>query len=49
MGTIGSLVVSVQFMRDDGVWPPRFAVRLGRIGLAGGIVSILALVPAGVF
>jgi hypothetical protein len=45
--TIGSLVVSIRFLRDDMVWPTRFALRLAKIGLAGGIVSIAALVLAG--
>ncbi|MGH3054562.1 MAG: hypothetical protein ACRDL7_06245 [Gaiellaceae bacterium] len=48
VATIGSLVVSVWILRDDMVWPTRFALRLAKIGLAGGIVSILALVVAGV-
>jgi hypothetical protein len=48
VATIGAIAVSIQLMRDDMVWPTRFAVRLARIGLAGGLVSIAALVVAGV-
>ena len=48
VATIGSLVVSIQFLRDDRLWPTRFALRLGKIGLAGGLVSITALVVAGI-
>jgi hypothetical protein len=48
VATIGSLVVSIQFLRDDMVWPTSFALRLGKIGLAGGLVSIAALGVAGI-
>jgi hypothetical protein len=48
VATIGALAVSIQFMRDDRVWPTRVAIRLARIGLVGGIVSIAALALAGV-
>ena len=48
VATIGSLVVSIWVLRDEMVWPTRFALRLAKIGLAGGIVSIAALALAGV-
>jgi hypothetical protein len=40
--------VSIQFLRDDMVWPTRFALRLAKIGLAGGLVSLAALRVAGI-
>jgi hypothetical protein len=48
VATIGSLVVSIWVLRDEMVWPTRVALRLAKIGLAGGIVSIAALALAGV-
>ena len=48
VATIGALVVSIQCLRDDMVWPTRVALRLARIGLVGGIVSIAALALAGI-
>ena len=48
VATIGALLVSIQFMRDDLVWPTRVAIRLVRIGLVGGLVSIAALALAGI-
>lgn len=47
LATLGAFAVAIQFLRDDMVWPTRLALRLARIGLAGGIVSIAALVVAG--
>ena len=47
VATLGALGVSIHFFRDDLVWPTRSAKRLARIGLAGGIVSVAALVLAG--
>ena len=47
IATIGALVVSIQFFVSDDLWATPFARRLARIGLTGGIVSILALVSAG--
>ena len=47
VATLGSLAVAIQLLRDDMVWPTRIALRLAKIGLAGGIVSIVALVVAG--
>jgi hypothetical protein len=46
--TLGSLVVATQVLRDDHVWPTRLALRLAKLGLAGGILSIVALVLTGV-
>ena len=47
VATLGALVVSIHFLRDGLVWPTRVAVRLAKLGLACGIVSIAALVLAG--
>ena len=47
VATLGSLVASIWMLRDDLVWPTRLALRLAKIGLAGGLVSIAALVLAG--
>jgi len=46
--TLGALGVSIAVLRSYDLWPTRLAIRLARIGLAGGIVSILALVLAGI-
>jgi trimethylamine:corrinoid methyltransferase-like protein len=46
--TIGSLVASIWLLRDDLVWPTRLALRLAKIGLAGALVSIAALMLAGI-
>lgn len=48
VATIGSLVVSISVLGSYDLWPTRVALRLARIGLAGGIVSILALVLSGI-
>ncbi len=48
VATVGAFVVSLQILRDDMVWLTRFAFHLVQIGLAGGILSIVALVLAGV-
>jgi hypothetical protein len=48
VATAGAFVVSIRVLRSDSLWPTRVALRLARIGLAGGIVSILALVIAGI-
>jgi hypothetical protein len=48
VATIGSLVASIWLLRDDMVWPTRLALRLAKIGLAGGVVSIAALALAGI-
>ena len=48
VATVGAFVVSIRILRDDMVWLTRFAFRLVQIGLAGGILSIVALVLAGV-
>jgi hypothetical protein len=47
IATLGSLVVSIQLLRDRMVWPTGVALRLAKIGLAGGVVSIVALALAG--
>lgn len=48
IATLGSLVVSTRFLFSFKVLhSTRFARRLARTGLAGGLVSILALVVAG--
>jgi hypothetical protein len=48
VATIGSLVASIWLLKDDLVWPTRLALRLAKIGLAGGLVSIAALMLAGI-
>ena len=48
VATVGSLLVSIQLLGDEMVWPTRFALRLAKIGLAGGLVSIAALALAGI-
>jgi len=48
VATIGSFVASIWLLRDDMVWPTRLALRLAKIGLAGGVVSIAALALAGI-
>jgi hypothetical protein len=47
VATIGALAVSIHCLRDDMVWPTRVAVRLAKLGLALGLVSIAALALAG--
>ena len=47
VATLGSLAVAIHVLRDEVVWPTRLALRLAKIGLAGGLVSIAALVLAG--
>jgi hypothetical protein len=47
LATLGALGISVLVLRSYDLWPTRLAVRLAKIGLAGGIVSIAALVLAG--
>lgn len=46
--TLGALIVSVQVLGSYALWPTRLAIRLAQVGLVGGIVSILALVLAGI-
>jgi hypothetical protein len=48
VATVGAFGLSVQILRDDMVWLTRVAFRLVQIGLADGILSIVALVAAGV-
>lgn len=48
LATLGAFVVSIRTLRDDMVWLTRVAFRLTQIGLAGGIVSLVALALAGV-
>jgi hypothetical protein len=46
--TLGALVVSIQFLRNKTVWSTYGSHRLARIGLAGGLISVAALVVAGI-
>jgi Kef-type K+ transport system membrane component KefB len=48
VATLGALGVSLQVLGSYRLWPTRLAIRLAQVGLAGGIVSILALVLAGI-
>jgi hypothetical protein len=48
VATLGSLVVSIQFLRDKTVWSTYGSHRLAKIGLAGGLISVAALVLAGI-
>jgi hypothetical protein len=48
VATLGSIAVAIHLLRDELVWPTRLALRLAKIGLAGGIVSIVALALTGV-
>jgi drug/metabolite transporter (DMT)-like permease len=48
VATVGALILSLQVVGTDRLWPTRLATRLGKIGLACGIVSILALVISGI-
>ena len=48
VATLGALVFSIQVLGSYRLWPTRLAIRLAKIGLAGGIVSLLALVFAGI-
>jgi hypothetical protein len=48
IATVGSLLVSIQVLRDGMVWPTSLALRLAKIGLAGGVISLLALALAGI-
>lgn len=45
--TVGSLVMSTLLLRSQNMWLAFTYKRLAKIGLAGGIVSIAALVLAG--
>jgi hypothetical protein len=47
IATIGALALSIQVLWSYQLWPTITARRLAKIGLAGGIISILALVLAG--
>lgn len=46
--TLGSLVLSVRFLRDRTTWATYGSHRLVKVGLAGGLISVAALVLAGV-
>ena len=48
VATLGSIGVATQVLRDDRVWPTRLALRLAKLGLAGGILSLVALALTGV-
>ena len=47
IATIGAFAVSIPVLWSRDLWLTRLAIRLARIGLAGGIVSLAALVLAG--
>ncbi len=47
LATLASLVISTSLLRNQNVWLAFASKRLAKIGLAGGIVSIVALVLAG--
>jgi hypothetical protein len=47
VATLGALAVSIPVLWSYNLWPTRLASRLAKIGLAGGIVSIAALVLSG--
>lgn len=46
--TLGSLVVSIQFLRNKTLWSTYGSQRLAKIGFAGGLISVAALVVAGI-
>jgi hypothetical protein len=48
VATLASLVVSIQFLRNETLWSTYGSRRLAKIGLAGGLVSVAALVVAGI-
>jgi hypothetical protein len=48
VATLAALVVSIQFLRDKSVWSTSGSHRLAKIGLAGGLISVAALVLAGI-
>lgn len=48
LATLGALIVSIQFLRNETVWSTYGSHRLAKIGLAGGLVSVAALVLAGI-
>jgi glutaminase len=47
LATLASLLLSAGVLRSQDVWVAHASRRLAKIGLAGGIVSIVALVVAG--
>jgi hypothetical protein len=48
LATLGPLVVSIQFLRNKTVWATYGSHRRAKIGLAGGLISVAALVLAGI-
>jgi hypothetical protein len=48
LATLGALVLSIQFLRNRTVWSTYGSHRLAKIGLAGGLISLGALVLAGI-
>ena len=48
VATLGALAVSTQVLRDDTLWATRSWQRFAKIGLAGGLFSVAALVLVGV-
>ena len=47
VATLGALAMSILLLRSETIWLAYASKRLAKIGLAGGIVSIAALVLAG--
>jgi hypothetical protein len=48
VATLGALVVSIQILGDEAVWSTRGSQRLAQMGFAGGLISVAALVLAGI-
>lgn len=48
VATFGSRVVSIRFLRDRTTWATHGSHRLVKIGLAGGLISVAALILAGI-
>lgn len=48
LATLGALVVSIQFLRNKTVWSTYGSHRLAKIGLTSGLISVAALVLAGI-
>jgi hypothetical protein len=48
LATLAALLVSIRFLRDKTVWATYGSQRLAKIGLAGGLISVAALVLAGI-
>jgi hypothetical protein len=48
LATLGALSLSTQVLRDEMLWSTRSWQRFAKIGLAGGLCSVAALVLVGV-